>query len=1095
MAPQARGRGGGRSVAAAEYIPVGVLRKDAGTFPEAELAGLERHGWIRCEWPDHAGSPSFVRVHVLPDDVARNAMPRDSPSLRRALKVVMSAVDKSPEAWEGDFSHSSAPGSQCAGDEESLWYIFNTLDNPDAQVDEVRDWYGREAICRVLASTSGTPIDEAQGVDGLRTALYPFQARTAATMIQREVQPKQMLDPRLQVSHTPTGQEYYYDKEEGNIVREKRLYSEACGGILAETMGCGKTLICLAVILATRGHVPKIPIEYMESCPTRPTTGSLMDMAASTAGRFSVPWESHFRTLSQAGFSFNRCIQACERNRGHYVIPPPPSRYQSREGWKTRPPPTHLVLNSGTIVVVPQNLVDQWLSQIEMHTSGLRVLVLRSKDDKTPSAEQLLHYDVILFSQPRFEKEAGDAEASLAPTVATGESPLKKFHWLRIIVDEGHNFAGHGHKTNAIHMLDQLHVERRWIVSGTPSTGLYGLEMSLASLETVSDDEKLPGDVASSVLQSRKRTESLAEELKDLDKLRLVVVEYLKLQPWSNSRNHDPANWAKYIKPVGPDGKRRKSPSLRAVLQGLVVRHRLEVIDREIPLPRLHNSVVHLEPTFYDKLTINMFLLFLTVNAVTSERQDQDYMFHSRNRKYLSQVINNLRQAGFWWTGFQKEHIESTVELASTYLEKNRDRIPPEDIELLVDGLKIGRLALNCKSYMAFCRFHELGVYLQDFPEAARALWSLTPDENTEKPLLLGISEARFAQKFVTSHLTADDPAEGLAGEGIVARRKILDRTGNNKSSTSGHVAVTADNLTPRNKPEEHKSSRKSFSKGLTKRLPAESPLSRTKLLGTASAKLTYLLDRVQELHKEEKIIIFYENNNTAFWIAEGLELLGIDFRIYAGSLKATLKTEYLQLFEEGDSVRVLLLDLRQAAHGLHIARASRVFIVNPIWRPNVESQAIKRAHRIGQTRPVFVETLVLKGTLEEKMLRRRQEMTSSELRHAEKDMLDDPTMNAIIQRERFIPLPDDGDDAEPAYLREAVGFFDRHELPIPDDHADMPAASPPTPMTPKTPTKRKAVRFSSESPTKKFSPWTPPTPASVTKSGNEAPVKSLFGG
>lgn len=230
MAPQARGRGGGRSVAAAEYIPVGVLRKDAGTFPEAELAGLERHGWIRCEWPDHAGSPSFVRVHVLPDDVARNAMPRDSPSLRRALKVVMSAVDKSPEAWEGDFSHSSAPGSQCAGDEESLWYIFNTLDNPDAQVDEVRDWYGREAICRVLASTSGTPIDEAQGVDGLRTALYPFQARTAATMIQREVQPKQMLDPRLQVSHTPTGQEYYYDKEEGNIVREKRLYSEACGG-------------------------------------------------------------------------------------------------------------------------------------------------------------------------------------------------------------------------------------------------------------------------------------------------------------------------------------------------------------------------------------------------------------------------------------------------------------------------------------------------------------------------------------------------------------------------------------------------------------------------------------------------------------------------------------------------------------------------------------------------------------------------------------------------------------------------------------------------------------------------------------------------
>ena len=49
-------------------------------------------------------------------------------------------------------------------------------------------------------------------------------------MIRREVQPRQMLDPRLQVCRTPTGQEYYYDKEEGNIFREKKLYSEACGG-------------------------------------------------------------------------------------------------------------------------------------------------------------------------------------------------------------------------------------------------------------------------------------------------------------------------------------------------------------------------------------------------------------------------------------------------------------------------------------------------------------------------------------------------------------------------------------------------------------------------------------------------------------------------------------------------------------------------------------------------------------------------------------------------------------------------------------------------------------------------------------------------
>ena len=36
-------------------------------------------------------------------------------------------------------------------------------------------------------------------------------------------------------------------------------------------------------------------------------------------------------------------------------------------------------------------------------------------------------------------------------------------------------------------------------------------------------------------------------------------------------------------------------------------------------------------------------------------------------------------------------------------------------------------------------------------------------------------------------------------------------------------------------------------------------------------------------------------------------------------------------------------MDLRQASHGLHIASASRIYLVTPIWSPGVEAQAIKR--------------------------------------------------------------------------------------------------------------------------------------------------------
>ncbi|ORY73380.1 hypothetical protein BCR37DRAFT_335221, partial [Protomyces lactucae-debilis] len=70
--------------------------------------------------------------------------------------------------------------------------------------------------------------------------------------------------------------------------------------------------------------------------------------------------------------------------------------------------------------------------------------------------------------------------------------------------------------------------------------------------------------------------------------------------------------------------------------------------------------------------------------------------------------------------------------------------------------------------------------------------------------------------------------------------------------------------------------------------------------------------------------------------------------------------------------VRVIVMDLRLAAHGLHLSAATRIYFVQQVWSRAIESQAIKRAHRIGQTREVFVETLVLHGTVEEAMTRRR---------------------------------------------------------------------------------------------------------------------------
>jgi hypothetical protein len=1019
-------------------------------YPEKEVTLLRTDGRIvtLTRWNKNCPGWMFIRVYactlVRPPSPfkRRGSLKRASKeAVKEAWKTVISRLDTSPEAWNGDFDLAE-PITE-SGD-ESLFYIFNTLQSPDPNPDEVSDPFAvwaMDALMWNALDPSSQSKGQKAGISGLKTPLYAYQRRSAAFMVQKESEPGDSLDPRLQCFEGPTGEQFYYDREEGSIIREKRMYSNARGGeqcpadavlskvganpsnlgILAETMGYGKTLICLAVILATRGYFPQIPPEHLEGLhPIRPQTGSFLEMAAATAGRLSIPWKWYFEYSGLSGLQ-GECLRACERNRGQYAVSKAPRFDRGTKNSMTIS--TRIRLCSGTVVIVPPNLVDHWLQEIDKHTTGLNLLVLRDSRDQIPSADDLLKYDVVLMSRPRFDYEArdfiSDKEYPRVPYV----SPLVELHWLRVIVDEGHYFANNGRKSIAAHFLDKLHVERRWVVSGTPASGLYGVEVSLASQETPAGES--PEDESAAVLQARKQAkDQLTEEL-NVKKLRGIIVDFLKLKPWSNSRASDPAKWEKYVKLVGTDGQRRLSPSLRATLQSIFVRHRAEYINRELTLPKLYNRVVRLDPTYYDRLSLNLFLFHLNINAITSERTDQDYMFHPTNRKHLRILIDNMRHAHFWWTGIKSEDVQNSVKIAKRYLEKNMQHLPTSDLELLRSTIEAGESALGSPSWRAFSGYEDLGVFVQGFPEHARSIWSIDDLKEHEEPLLLSTLQAKRAQQFVTSRLSNENPLDGIAGAGIRAKRELRERVHDLGRPVERR---SIGDTTPKNQTSQPTAVDKT-----DQTLPPDSPLLEAKIVATTSAKLTYLLDRVLEFHETEKIIIFYELGDIAYWIAEGLEMLGMRFRIYANTLKPEMKSKYLKEFNETDTVQVLLMDLRQAAHGLHVASASRIYIVNPIWDPNVESQAIKRAHRISQTRAVHVETLVLKDTLEDKMLKRRKEMSSDELQHAERDLLDDKTMSYIIQTERLLPLTEDETSASPAYLKDPPGFFQRRKL-IPSD-------------------------------------------------------------
>ena len=61
----------------------------------------------------------------------------------------------------------------------------------------------------------------------------------------------------------------------------------------------------------------------------------------------------------------------------------------------------------------------------------------------------------------------------------------------------------------------------------------------------------------------------------------------------------------------------------------------------------------------------------------------------------------------------------------------------------------------------------------------------------------------------------------------------------------------------------------------------------------------------------------------------------------------------------------IFLISLKAGGIGLTLTAAGTVILYDPSWNPAVERQAMDRAHRIGQDKPVFVHHLITEGTVE----------------------------------------------------------------------------------------------------------------------------------
>ncbi|MBS2938747.1 DEAD/DEAH box helicase [Nocardioides sp. J2M5] len=79
-------------------------------------------------------------------------------------------------------------------------------------------------------------------------------------------------------------------------------------------------------------------------------------------------------------------------------------------------------------------------------------------------------------------------------------------------------------------------------------------------------------------------------------------------------------------------------------------------------------------------------------------------------------------------------------------------------------------------------------------------------------------------------------------------------------------------------------------------------------------------------------------------------------------------RDEVIEAFRR-DEAPVFLISLKAGGTGLTLTEADYVFLLDPWWNPAAEAQAVDRAHRIGQARPVHVYRMVATDTIEEKVV------------------------------------------------------------------------------------------------------------------------------
>ncbi|KAL1387056.1 SNF2 family N-terminal domain-containing protein [Phyllosticta capitalensis] len=588
-----------------------------------------------------------------------------------------------------------------------------------------------------------------------------------------------------------------------------------------------------------------------------------------------------------------------------------------------------------TLIIAPVALMFQWeleiKTKIKEGSHALKVMIYHGQS-KRKSFEQLSKFDIVLTSYGTVASEWSrksdvarlehDSDGNANPIYHETSLFERQAKWYRIILDEAQNIKNKETKTSrAVH---ELRAKYRLCMTGTP-------------------------------MMNR------VDELYPMFRF-LRVPSY---QEWSVFKND--------IKtPVEGDGD-RGIQKLRTVLKATLLRRTKESIIDGRPILSLPPKTIGLDHVDFDEDQRDFYRAIEHRTQLRFNRYLQEGTVGTQYTQILVLLLR-LRQA-CCHPNLIKDFAEKIpTDLSNNDLSSFAEKLSPE----VVRRIKEENGAFSCP--ICLDATANPAIFYPCGHTSCSECFSTLSDPSRAQPEEGGLKCPQCRGRINAKEITDYNAFKKVHQPEVDPNAELNDLLGpvpdedadseidsddeedtENSASSKGkgrakHKPTLAELRKDRNK---NRKAKDRYFRRLAKKWVSSSKIDRT----------MELLREIRDKDVTEKTLIFSQFTGLLDLLEFPLSREQMEYVRYDGSMSARDRNDAVRKFTTEANTKVMLVSLKAGNSGLNLVEGSQVIILDPFWNPYIEYQAIDRAHRIGQRRPVTVHRVLVPDTVEDRIM------------------------------------------------------------------------------------------------------------------------------